>query len=97
MVEITWLRHGTYQIRLTTGEVIIIDPWIDGNPSFPLNYFVKRCDVISGDPRALRSHSRRVPLSKEFSPQVVSIYETGLWLASKGVANTRSASTKAGR
>ena len=26
MVEITWLGHGTYQFRLTTGEIILVDP-----------------------------------------------------------------------
>jgi len=35
MVEITWLAHGTYQFRLTTGEVILVEPWIEGNPSYP--------------------------------------------------------------
>jgi L-ascorbate metabolism protein UlaG (beta-lactamase superfamily) len=88
MVEITWLGHGTYQIRLTSGEVILIDPWIDGNPSFPLNYFVERCDVILVTHAHFDHIHDVVPLAKEFSPQVVSIYETGLWLASKGVANT---------
>jgi L-ascorbate metabolism protein UlaG (beta-lactamase superfamily) len=88
MVEITWLGHGTYQIRLTSGEVILIDPWIDGNPSFPLNYFVKRCDVILVTHAHFDHIHDVVPLSKEFSPQVVSIYETGLWLASKGVTNS---------
>jgi len=88
MVEITWLGHGTYQIRLTSGEVILIDPWIDGNPSFPLNYFVKRCDVILVTHAHFDHIHDVVPLAKEFSPQVVSIYETSLWLTSKGVANT---------
>jgi L-ascorbate metabolism protein UlaG (beta-lactamase superfamily) len=88
MVEITWLGHGTYQIRLTTGEVIVIDPWIEGNPAYPQNYKVKRCDII------LVSHAHFdhihdvLPLSKEFSPHIVAIWETARWLESKGAANT---------
>ena len=35
MLEITWLGHGTFQFRLPSGEVILIDPWTDGNPSYP--------------------------------------------------------------
>ncbi|MFM2124937.1 MAG: hypothetical protein RL328_1388, partial [Acidobacteriota bacterium] len=34
MVEITWLGHGTYTLKLQTGEVILVDPWIEGNPSY---------------------------------------------------------------
>ena len=46
MVEITWLGHGTYQFRLTTGEVILVDPWIEGNPAYPKEHSIDRVDVI---------------------------------------------------
>ncbi len=88
MVEITWLGHGTYQMKLTTGEVIMVDPWIEGNPAFPKNFKIERVDVI------LVSHGHFdhihdvLPLSKKFSPQIVSIYETSLWLENKGAKNT---------
>ena len=26
MVELTWLGHGTFQLRLETGEVVLLDP-----------------------------------------------------------------------
>jgi L-ascorbate metabolism protein UlaG (beta-lactamase superfamily) len=69
MVEITWLGHGTYQFRLTTGEVILVDPWIEGNPAYPQGHSIDRVDVI------LVSHGHFdhihdvLPLSKKFSPQ----------------------------
>ena len=84
MVEITWLGHGTYQIRLTTGEVILVDPWIEGNPAFPKRLQIDRVDVM------LISHGHfdhihdALPLAKKFSPQIVAIYETALWLESQG-------------
>jgi L-ascorbate metabolism protein UlaG (beta-lactamase superfamily) len=87
MIEITWLGHGTYQMKLETGEVILVDPWIEGNPSFPAKFTIERVDVI------LISHGHfdhihdAVPLAKKFSPQVVAIYETGHWLEKKGVKN----------
>ena len=46
MVEITWLGHGTYQFRLATGEVILVDPWIDGNPIYPAKFSIDRVDVM---------------------------------------------------
>lgn len=87
MVEITWLGHGTYQFRLPTGEVILVDPWIEGNPAYPESYTIDRVDVI------LLTHAHMdhvhdvLPLAKKFSPQIVSIFETSNWLESKGAKN----------
>ena len=87
MIEITWLGHGTYQFQLPTGEVILVDPWIEGNPSFPITHQIDRVDVI------LVSHGHFdhihdvLPLAKKFSPTIVCIYETGHWLEKKGAKN----------
>src|SRR5258708_40264726 len=88
MVEITWLGHGTYQLRLATGEVILVDPWIEGNPAYPAGHSIDRVDVI------LVSHGHFdhihdvLPLAAKFSPQLVSIYETSVGLESEGANNT---------
>jgi L-ascorbate metabolism protein UlaG (beta-lactamase superfamily) len=88
MIEITWLGHATVQLRLESGEVLILDPWIDGNPAYPANHTIDRVDGI------LISHGHfdhihdAVPLAKKFSPKVVAIFETAKWLESKGVENT---------
>src|SRR5690606_21962726 len=85
MLEITWLGHGTFLLRLDSGEVVVLDPWVDGNPSYPKNHSFDRIDLM------LISHGHfdhihdAVPLAKKFKPQVVCIYETGQWLQSKGV------------
>ncbi|MBC8166531.1 MAG: metal-dependent hydrolase [Bryobacteraceae bacterium] len=85
MVEITWLGHGTFQLRLRTGEVILIDPWTEGNPAYPKSHTFDRLDIM------LISHGHfdhiddAIPLAKRFTPQVVCIYETGHWLEGKGV------------
>jgi len=85
MVEITWLGHGTFQLKLESGEVVIIDPWLDGNPAYPKGHQIEKVDAI------LISHGHFdhihdvIPLAHRFQPQVVCIYETGVWLESKGV------------
>jgi L-ascorbate metabolism protein UlaG (beta-lactamase superfamily) len=95
MVEITWLGHGTFKLKLDSGEVIVLDPWTDGNPKYPAGHTFDRVDAI------LISHGHydhihdAVPLAKRFKPKVVCIYETGHWLESKGVANV-SAMNKGG-
>ena len=87
MIEITWLGHGTYKMRLATGEVIVVDPWIEGNPSYPKDHSFDRVDII------LVSHGHFdhihdvLPLAKQFSPQILCIWETSRWLESKGAKN----------
>src|ERR1700745_846274 len=88
MIEITWLGHGTYKMQLATGEVVLVDPWIEGNPSYPKDNNVSTADMI------LVSHGHFdhihdvLPLAKKFSPQIVAIYETARWLETKGAKNT---------
>ena len=95
MVEITWLGHSTFQLKLESGEILVLDPWTDGNPAYPKGHSVDRVDAI------LISHGHfdhihdAVPLAKEYKPQVVCIYETGQWLESKGVERV-SAMNKGG-
>jgi L-ascorbate metabolism protein UlaG (beta-lactamase superfamily) len=95
MIEITWLGHGTFQLKLASGEVIVLDPWTDGNPSYPASHKFDRVDAI------LISHGHfdhihdAVPLAKRFNAQMVCIFETGEWLKSKGVENV-SAMNKGG-
>lgn len=95
MVEITWLGHGTFQLKLASGEVLVLDPWTSGNPAYPSSHSFTRIDTL------LISHGHfdhihdAVPLAKKFAPQVICIYETGHWLESKGVKNV-SAMNKGG-
>ena len=87
MLEITWLGHATFQFRLDSGEVIVMDPWVEGNPMYPKGHQFDRIDAI------LISHGHfdhihdAIPLAKKFKPKVVAIFETCVWLSGKGVEN----------
>ena len=89
-MEITWLGHGTFQFRLPSGHVIVMDPWIEGNPAYPQGHKITRVDTICISHGHFDHIHDAVPLATQFSPEVVAIYETATWLESKGVKNTRS-------
>ena len=88
-MEITWLGHGSFHLRLPSGQVILMDPWTDGNPSFPKGFPISRVDTICVSHGHYDHVHDVVPLAKQFQPEVAAIFETCNWLDSKGVKNTR--------
>jgi len=94
--KITWLVHSTFAITLPSGKVVLLDPWLTGNPACPqAQKTPERVDAM------LISHGHgdhmgdAVTLGKKFKPQIACNYEIYLWLASKGVENI-SAMNKGG-
>ena len=90
MTTINWLGHATFELRFDSGEVLLIDPWIEGNSVYPKNYKITQVDAIA----VSHGHSDHindvVPLAKKFQSKVVAIVETAAWLEKKGVKNTIS-------
>ena len=86
-MRITWLGHGTFLFELPSGQVILMDPWTDGNPAYPKGFEIQRVDTICISHGHFDHIHDAVPLARKFRPQVVAIYETGHWLESKGVEN----------
>ncbi len=49
-VTITWLGHGTFLFESPGGKRVLLDPWIENNPSCPEDWQHKireRLDVIA--------------------------------------------------
>jgi L-ascorbate metabolism protein UlaG (beta-lactamase superfamily) len=88
-MKITWLGHGSFQFELPSSQVILMDPWIEGNPSYPKHHQITRVDTICITHGHFDHIHDTPPLAARFSPEVVAIYETCHWLESKGVQKTR--------
>ena len=87
MTKITWLGHGTVQLQFSSGEVLVVDPWLE-NPKYPKGHTIDRVDAIAVSHGHFDHVHDVVPLARKHSSKVVAIFETANWLESKGVAQT---------
>lgn len=86
----TWLGHATVRCDLPGGGVMVIDPWVAGNPACPADHKeLPRLDAM------LITHAHgdhlgdAVELGLKHKPRaVISSYEICTWLEGKGVVNT---------
>ncbi|HUQ94217.1 MAG TPA: metal-dependent hydrolase, partial [Bryobacteraceae bacterium] len=87
MLEITWLGHGSFHLKLESGETLLVDPWLD-NPKFPSHFPIDRVDGILITHGHFDHIASVMPLAAKFEPAVVGIYEIATWLEGKGVKHT---------
>jgi L-ascorbate metabolism protein UlaG (beta-lactamase superfamily) len=87
--KFTCLGHATVRCDLPGGEVVLIDPWVMGNPACPEE--LKRFDRLDA---ILITHAHSdhmadaVEIARRYKPKkVVANYEICSWLSSKGVEN----------
>lgn len=87
-MKITWLGHSGFRLEIE-GAVILIDPWLTGNPVFPAD---RRADAIGGATHVLLTHGHgdhsgdTLAIAKELGIPVVGIYDlVSYWTESEGV------------
>lgn len=80
-MKLTWLGHSGFRMEIEKA-VILIDPWITGNPMFPA---ARRTEAIAGATHILLTHGHgdhsadTLAIAKELNIPVVGIYDTVAW------------------
>lgn len=87
-MDIIWLGHGSFRIE-TAGQVLLIDPWLTGNPSLPED---QHDAAIAGATHILLTHTHFdhvvdvLPLAKKLGVPVVGQYDLmGYWGEAEGI------------
>ncbi|MBY8975135.1 metal-dependent hydrolase [Rhodobacteraceae bacterium NNCM2] len=90
-MKITWLGHASFRIE-TAEAVILLDPWLTGNPSFPDE---RRAEAIAGATHILITHghgdhaSEAAEISRETGAPVAGIYDWVTWVTeAEGIEGT---------
>ena len=87
-IEITYYGHSTFSIKSPAGKIILIDPWIQGNPSCPDELKdPEQVDVIAVTHGHFDHTDDLVEIAGKYSPAVISTFEIYAWLEGKGVNN----------
>lgn len=87
-VELTWLGHAAVRLRLQDGTVLLIDPWLSGNPACPEEEHEQdRVDAIYVTHGHFDHLGDTIALAKAHGAQVFAIHEVAAYLEGAGVAD----------
>ena len=84
-MNIIWLGHSGFRIEIE-GAVILVDPWLTGNPMFPA---ARRDEAVRGATHVLITHGHgdhtgdAIAIAKELSIPVAGIYDLMSWWEGK--------------
>ena len=87
--SLTWLGHNTLKLATRSGQIVMLDPWVEGNPACPENRkSFDKIDVMTISHGHGDHMADAVTLGKKFNPTVVCNYEIHLFLQRKGLTAT---------
>ena len=86
-MKITWLGHASFRIEIED-QVLLVDPWLTGNPSFPEDQAMSACEGATG---ILLSHghgdhaSNAQSIARDLGIPIACVHELSILLADEGV------------
>lgn len=86
---LTWLGHNSFRLQTRGARLVLLDPWIEGNPACPKDQKTfEKIDIMTISHGHGDHMADAVTLGKKFKPLVVCNYEIHLFLQKKGVGTT---------
>lgn len=87
-MNLTWLGHSGFRLEIADA-VILIDPWLTGNPMFPAD---RRAEALAGATHVLLTHGHgdhtgdTLAIAKQLKIPVVGIYDLiSHWQEAEGI------------